>query len=216
MFTHIPFRLPRLKTRNFRGHRYYQTPDGKLYPSVTTVLSIIDKEGLDKWKKQVGEGYAEAVSFRATSIGSELHKIIEEYLNNEDPYEEHKKLLPRAHFENIKEYVDRIDNIRCQEASLFSHDLQLAGRVDCVADFDNKISVIDFKTSTKQKKEEWIERYFLQETAYSIMWEEMTGKQINQIVTIISGEDGSKDVFVKNRDNYKVRLREVINEWKKD
>lgn len=213
MFKHIPYRLPRLKTRNRNGKRFYMVTPSKLYPSVTTVMAIVDQQGIDRWIEEVGEGYAKAVQIRSTTLGSELHKIVEEYLNNKDPRESHTNIIPLAHFDNIKEHLCRIDNIRGQEETLFSHGLKLAGRVDCVADFDGKISIIDFKTSRKKKQENWIEKYFLQETAYAIMWEEMTNMSINQIVTIISGEDGSKDVYVKSRDSYKVRLREVIKEY---
>ena len=213
MFEHIPYRLPRIKTRNRNGKRFYLVTPSKMYPSVTTITALMSQKGIDEWIEKVGEGYANAIKFRSTTLGLELHKIVEEHLDNIDPYLSHTNIIPLAHFENIKEHLDRIDKIRCQEGALFSHDLKLAGRVDCVAEFDNVLSIIDFKTSTKKKQESWIEAYFVQETAYAIMWGEMTNMPINQIVTIISGEDGSKDVFVKNASDYKIKLKEVIKQY---
>lgn len=201
-----------METHNHK--RMYLTPQGKLYPSVTTVMKILSKEGIDEWRKRVGDGAANEVQYRSTNIGSELHKIVEDYLNNKS-LREYKNIIPLAHFNNIKEHLDDINNIMCQEATLYSDDLQVAGRVDCVAEYDHIPSIIDFKTSKRQKREEWIEAYFLQETCYSLMFEFITGlKDYRQIVTIISGEDGSKDVFVKNRVEYETRLREVIKTYK--
>jgi len=213
MFKHIPYRLPRIKTRNRNGKRFYMVTPSKLYPSVTTVTGLLSQKGIEEWRQKVGDGYADAVQVRAITLGSELHKVVEIYMNNKDPFKDHKNIIVRAHFENIKPHIDRINNIRCQEGALFSHDLKLAGRVDCVAEFDGKLSIIDFKTSTKKKREDWIEQYFLQETAYAMMWSEMTTMPINQIVTIISGEDGSSEVFVKNSADYKIKLREIIKKY---
>lgn len=212
IFTHIPCIVPELKMKVHNKRRLYKTPEGNLYPSVTTVTKIMSKEGIDEWKKRVGKGAANEVQIRSTGIGTEFHNIIEDYLYNR-VLVAYENIIPLAHFNNVKDILDKIDNIRCQEATLYSDDLKLGGRVDCVAEFEGVNSIIDFKTARKQKKEEWIEAYFVQETAYSLMFEFNTKLQHKQIVTIISGEDGSKDVFVKQRDDYVKKLKEVIKEY---
>lgn len=205
--------IPKLRMQTHNHRRLYVTPKGELYPSVTTVMRILSKEGIEEWKKKVGEGAANEIKMRSTGIGSELHKIIEDYLNNKS-LKEYKNIIPLAHFNNIKEQVENINNIMCQEATLYSDDLGIAGRVDCVAEYDGVPSIIDFKTSRKKKKIDWIEAYILQETAYSLMFEFVTGLQYKQLVTIVSGEDGSNDVFIENRTDHEERLKEVIRDYK--
>jgi len=203
--------LQKLPRKNVNGKRYYEAPNGQLLHSVTRVVGIVEKEAIDAWRKKVGEGYADAVSFRATSLGTKMHKVIESYLNNEKIEEEN--IIALAHFNNIKEFIDKIDNIYKTEGVLFSESLGLAGTFDCVGDYDGKISMIDFKTASKQKKPEWIEKYYLQETAYALMWNDLTHIDIDQIVTIISGEDGSRDVFIESKDKYINRLLEIIKQY---
>lgn len=216
-FNHITIPLPsKLKAQTIDGRRFYQTPEGNLYPSVTTTLSKLDEDGIKKWREAVGEDVANTVSARATGIGTSMHKIIEDYLSNKD-ISQHKKLLPLAHFHNLLPYINKIDNILAQEATLWSDRLQLAGATDCIADFewpDGNIvkSVIDFKTSTKKKDPAWILKYFYQTSAYSLMFEERTGIKAEQIVVMISGEDGSADVFVKHRDEYVPELEKFLAE----
>lgn len=212
IFNHIACDLiPKLKMKVHNHRRLYDTPGG-LYPSVTTVMHILSQEGIEEWKKRVGKGVANEVQHRSTGIGSELHKIVEDYLNNR-VLVAYENIIPLAHFNNIKHEIDKIDDIICQEGTLYSDDLKLGGRVDCVAEYDGVKSIIDFKTSRQQKKEEWIEAYFLQETAYSLMFEFNTKLKYKQLVTIISGEDGSQDVFIKQRDDYETRLKDVIKEY---
>jgi genome maintenance exonuclease 1 len=209
-FNHIKIELPpKLKRVNVDGKRRYMTPEGLLYKSVTSVLSIVDKEGIDKWRAEVGEDVADTISFRATSTGLQMHKIIEKYLTNQD-YSEEKRLLPRAHFENIKEHINKIDNIYGSEITLYSDKLKLAGTADCIGEYDGVKSIIDFKTSSRKKEEEWIKKYYLQETAYSVCFEERCNMKINQIVTIISSETGENDVFIRDRDTYIDELIKIV------
>ena len=216
-FNHVVIPLPaKLTPKTVDGKRFYQTPEGNLYPSVTSTLSKLDEDGIKKWRESVGEDVANSVSARATGIGTSMHKIIEDYLANKD-ISQYKKLLPVAHFHNLLPYINKIDNILAQEATLWSDRLKLAGATDCIADFewpDGVItkSVIDFKTSTKKKDPSWILKYFYQETCYSLMFEERTGIKAEQIVTMISGEDGSADVFVYNRDEYIADLEKFLEE----
>jgi len=213
-FRDIEKDLPDLNTVNIGGKQHYVTPDGNTHPSVTTVLSILSKEGIEQWKKRVGYDVATSEARRAAARGNAYHSIVTDYLQNK-PVEIHNdKVLPMALFERTKEKIDCIDNIYAQEKTLFSNDLGIAGRVDCIAEFENTLSVIDFKTSNRKKKQEWIKGYYLQETAYSLMWQGQTGISASQIVTIIACEDGSVQVFVEHRDNFVSELKRCIEEFK--
>jgi hypothetical protein len=206
-----------LTAETTKSGRKYAAPDGNAYPSVTTVLSILSQESIQRWRARVGEEEANKISTRASGRGTRVHLICEKYLDNEEDYA--KGFTPDIleSFSTMKKCFDtRIDKIYAQEAALYSEHLGLAGRVDCVGVFDGKNSIIDFKTSKKIKKKEWIEGYFIQESAYAIMWEERTGMPITQLVTIIS-VDGQKEpqVFIEHRDNWTKKLLETINEYRR-
>jgi len=195
--------------------RLYSTPSGGL-PSITTVLSILSEEHIQRWRARVGEEEANKISHRASTRGTAVHSIIENYINNEENYQE--GFMPNVveNFRAVQNVLDtRIGKVYGQEAPLYSDHLGVAGRVDCVAEFDGKLSIIDFKTSRKLKKEEWITNYFIQESAYAIMWEERTGMPITQLVTIISVDDEDPQVFIEHRDNWTSKLIETINEYKR-
>jgi hypothetical protein len=217
-FTHVPVDLgyKDLIAETTKGGRKYAAPNGKSYPSVTTVLSILSEEGIQKWRARVGEEEANKISYRASTRGTAVHSIIEKYLNNEEDYAE--DFMPNIvdNFKAVRSVLDdRIGSIYAQEAALYSDHLGLAGRVDCVAEFDGKLSIIDFKTSRKLKKPEWITNYFVQESCYAIMWEERTGQPITQLVTIIAIDDEDPQVFIEHRDNWTKTLLETINEYKR-
>ena len=195
--------------------RLYSTPSGGL-PSITTVLSILSEEHIQRWRARVGEEEANKISHRASTRGTAVHSIIENYINNEENYQE--GFMPNVveNFRAVQNVLDtRIGKVYGQEAPLYSDHLGVAGRVDCVAEFDGKLSIIDFKTSRKLKKEEWITNYFIQESAYAIIWEERTGMPITQLVTIISVDDEDPQVFIEHRDNWTSKLIETINEYKR-
>ena len=205
-----------LEATTTSGGRRYLTPEGKQYPSVTTVLSILSEEAIQKWRARVGEEEANKISHRAASRGTAVHSIIEKYLDNEPDYQ--SGFMPNiiSDFFDVKHILDsRISEIYAQEAPLYSDYLGIAGRVDCVAVFDGKPSIIDFKTSRKTKKKSWIENYFIQESAYAIMWEERTGMPITQLVTIISVDNEESQVFIEHRDNWAPKLLETIDEYKR-
>ena len=129
--------------------------------------------------------------------------MIEDYLNNELDLEKYDgKHLAKILFTQAKPMLARINNIHFQEAPLYSHEFAIAGRVDCIAEFDGKLSIIDFKTSSKEKKEEWIEGYLVQETGYAKMYEERSGIKVEQIVTLITCQTGDTQVFIKNPVSY--------------
>lgn len=194
--------------------RLYETPDGVKYPSITTVLSILSEEGIRKWKERVGEEEAAKISYRASTRGTAVHEIIEKYIDNIESFKDGYTPNIIASFLAVKPILDnRIRRVFAQEAPLYSKHLGVAGRVDCVAEFDGVLSIIDFKTSRKLKKKEYITNYFMQESAYAIMWEERTGMPIVQLVTIIAVDDEMPQVFIEHRDNWTKPLLETIKKY---
>jgi genome maintenance exonuclease 1 len=149
----------------------------------------------------------------AARRGTAVHTLTENYLNNEELSKQ--AVLPTALFTILKSELDKINNIVMQERSLYSNKWGVAGRVDCIAEYDGKLSVIDFKTSTKDKKEEWVENYFIQTTAYCEMFEERYGKAIDQIVILIVTEEGSTQTFIKDKQDYLPLLKPAIDEFHK-
>ena len=201
-------KLPKTKGMNIDGFRFYKV-DEKNYPSVTTVLGILKKEGLQKWRDSIGEKVAQWEMGRASRRGKATHTLVEQYIKNETP--SIRDVLPLGLFKLLKPYVDQIDNIHLLEAIMFSHKLTIAGQVDCVAEYNGKLSVIDFKTANKERQESWIENYFLQCTAYAIMYEEIFGTPIEQIVIMLASEDGTSQIFVKERKDYEQDLVKAID-----
>ena len=202
---------------NKDGVRFYPIPGAdKYYPSVTSITSFKNAAFFAGWRKKIGEDEANRITARATQRGTTFHSITEDYIKGEldlNTYLENNPLAVRM-FQSAKDTLNRIDNIHCLETFLYSHYLGLAGRVDCIAEFDGELAVIDFKTSTKEKKEDWVEHYFVQETAYAAMFLERTGIEVKKIVTLISVEDGSVQVFQKyNLDDYLQLLKSYIEEF---
>lgn len=179
--------------------RRYKIPNGDMYESVTTALGNQPgkKEGLMEWRRRVGEAEANRISRKAAGRGTAVHQIIEDYLNNlEDPI---KDKMPDAvvMFKQLQPILDKsISKVYMQEAPLWSYKYRLAGRVDCVADIKGKLTVVDFKTSMKPKKREWVTDYFLQTAAYSHMIGEMYGDTVEQTVIFIAVEDRDPQIFV--------------------
>ena len=194
--------------------RFYKTPTGLLYPSVTTVLGHSGKESLLEWRKRVGEEEADRISRRAADRGTKMHKLCEDYINNVPVQRE--DFLSWDMFTSLRPILDNnLDNVHMQEVPLYSDYLQVAGRVDCVAEWDGKLSIIDFKTSTKPKRREWIQNYFMQASAYAVMYEELTGTPISRLVIVIAVENEEPQVFMEKRDDHIhgfIRLRESYRE----
>ena len=201
-----------LDTINKNGKRLYVTPDGESYPSVTTVLSDYKKQGIIDWRKRVGEKEANKISTKASRRGTKVHKLCEDYLNNESTFKDYTPDNVEM-FKSIQPTLNEIEVVYAQERTLFSHHLKTAGRVDCVGKFRGKPHIIDFKTSNKPKKWEWIDNYFMQGSAYAVMWEEMTGIAIPYIAIIIAVADDTPQVFVENRDNWINKFIEVRNQY---
>ena len=205
-------KLPTVKGKNIDGFRFYSIGD-KNYPSITTVLGAIPKPGLDAWRKNVGEEAAKWEMNRAARRGSATHTLVEQYLKGETP--SIRDVLPLGMFRLLKPYLEQIDNIHCLETVMYSDKLTVAGQVDCVAEYNGKLSVIDFKTANKERVDSWNENYYIQCTAYAHMYEELFGTPIDQIVILQAGEDGSAKSFIKNKADYEEKLGKAIKDFYK-
>ena len=205
-------KLPVTKGKKVDGFRCYDI-DGKAYPSVTSVLGIKKKAELQGWREKIGENVANWEMGRAARRGKATHLLVEEYLKGKTPSE--RGVLPLGLFKLLRPYIDQIDNIHLLETIMYSPKLTIAGQVDCVAEYNGKLSVIDFKTANKERQESWIDNYFLQTTAYAQMYEETFGKSIDQIVILLASEDGSVQNFVKEKKDYMTPLMKSIDEFYK-
>ena len=213
VFIHIPIEgLPEIKQINVGGKRHYDTPHGK-FISITTLLSSLTPKEILDWRESVGDDVANYVMRVAGVRGSKLHNIVESYLSNEpqnDLVGEHG-ILAAGLFNIMKPALEKIDRIRALEQTLYSKNLSVAGRTDCIADYDGVLSTIDFKTTSKIR-DETNENYLLQATFYSTAWEEQTGERIKQIVIITGAENGQMDVKTDDPLNYVDKLKKVIEE----
>ena len=210
--------LQSLPTEEVGGKRYYVTPNGNKLPSVTTVLGHFKKDKINEWRNRVGHEEAQKISTRASVRGTKFHNMLEKYVSNEHSmlFENVMPDMKQA-FHDIKPTLDRIDNIHYIESPLWSEKLGLAGRTDVIGGFDGTLSIIDFKTSLKEKKEEWIDNYFEQGTAYSLMYKERVGTPIKQVVIIISVDNRPEpQIFLKNTDDYVDSLIRKIWLYKKE
>ena len=218
MFVHEDVELTEMNAVTTEKGRTYRTPEGVDLPSITTVLSILSRDSIAKWRKRVGEKEANRISGKAAGRGTRVHEITEKYINNEPNYKEGYTPDIIHSFNVMKPILDGfIGKVYAQEAPLYSNHLGVAGRVDCVAEFDGIPSIIDFKTSMKPKKREWVKNYFMQEAAYAVMWEERTGQSITQLVTIISVDGKDKQqIYVEHRDNWINSLKDTIKQYNEE
>ncbi len=214
-FTHLLHpEIPKLKQININGVRYYDTPDGTLI-SITSLLKNFTPEGILEWREAVGEEVANEVMRAAADRGSKVHKIIENCLSNKpenDLVGNYGELAARM-FGQMVPALDKIDRIRALEKGLYSTRFGIAGRVDCIAEYDKELTVIDFKTSTR-KRDERNETHLVQASFYSLAWEERTGEKVNQIAILTTTEDGKLDVYRDDPSNHVDRLEEMIEEYK--
>lgn len=221
IFERDDFPQTELESLYHNNGRYYKTPDGKYYPSVTTVLSSNKDSSIDKWRARVGEQEANRISRQATQRGTYLHSMCEDYLNNIENYKRGRMPTTLAMFKSIQPIIDRdVEVVHGIEIPLFSHRLKTAGRCDLFCRYQGLYTIADFKTSTKEKKEDWITNYFLQTTTYAIMVEEMyaqyttTPIHIPQLAIIIAVEEGEKvdyQLFVKPTAPYREQVYELFD-----
>ena len=202
-----------LSTVTVAGKRHYKLPDGKLVPSVTTVLSEkLPKHGLLEWQEKQGEEKVAAILAEASRRGTVIHAIAEKYVLGDPEYLTGVNFLDKVSFRPIRRALDdNVDNIMGIEVPLYNKKLNTAGRTDLIAQYNGVNSVIDFKTSLKSKKEEWIENYFLQATVYSMMFEITYKIHIPQIVIIISADtENHAQIFIKKRSPFVKKVIEVF------
>ena len=191
------------------GTRQYQLPTGEWVPSVTTLLQYFKRGSLSRWRERVGEEEAKKISTSAARRGTKIHLMLERYLNNDPQYiNEQSHPDEQQAFNDLLIHVDKIDNIRYSEAKLYSPKMRLAGQVDVIAEYDGKLSVIDFKTSSKVKEEKYTKDYFLQATAYALMHEDLTGVPIDNLVILVWSMDGGAQVFEKSKAEF---IEELFN-----
>lgn len=204
--------LPKLqKVTKENGVRYYVTPEGKKYPSVTTVLSEYKKKELTKWRERVGHEEADRIKNFAAKRGTAFHTLCEDYLLGLPTQD-----TMNGMFDRFKPLLNRIKNIKCMEQHLYSDELRVAGQVDCIAEFDGCISIIDFKTSSKLKQEKYIWDYFMQASAYSYMFEDRTGIPVQDVTILISCETGESQVFFAHRDEWIDGFKKYREMYQKD
>lgn len=197
--------------------RTYTTPTGEKYPSVTTVLGATkDDSFLIEWRKRVGEEEARKITKKSADRGTKLHAVCEKYLLNELTDFKIKTMMPdiKDFFLQLRPYIDKnVGDVYGTEQALYSHELRMAGRTDCIAEWNGKLSIVDYKNSRREKTEEMIEGYFIQCTTYAIMFEEITKKPIDQIVVLIASEEGKPQVFVKEKYKYIDILHQKIDQY---
>ena len=206
-----------LATENINGKRHYVTPNGLKFPSVTSVTSLAIRDGIKAWRERVGEKEANKISSMAARRGTKVHKLCEDYLNNVEL--DYGTIEPINHFlfKQIKPVLDtRLTEVYGLEVPLYSNWLRVAGRVDLVGMYDGKVSIIDFKTASKRKKRDWITNYFMQESAYAVMFEEMTDIPVSQLVTIIAVESDEPQVFVEKRDDHINDFLKLRDQWESE
>ena len=222
MFNHVPVDIPEVSTKTINKKRFYDTPTG-LYPSITTVLGARKEKqkGLQEWRNRVGNDVANHIMRSAAGRGTAVHHMCEDFLNNKEIIKEEQKFLPWCLFSQLKPTLEKsINNIFAQECGLWSEKYRLAGRVDCIAEWNGVPSIIDFKTSRSERKDEYNFEYYMQASAYAEMFEERTGIEINQIVILVVTEDGLVQEFVREKHDYIEPLIETIDmfteQWEKE
>lgn len=219
VFNHI--KLPELnfdlEAKTTDSGRKYFTPEGNAYPSITTILSAFtDKKFLVEWRKRIGEEEANKITKKSSTRGTKLHSICEKYLLNEMNEMKIKTLMPdiKDFFLQLKPYIDEnVDNVYGTEQALYSDVLKIAGRTDCIAEWNGKISIIDYKNSIRMKEEKNIQNYFIQCTAYAQMFEFLTKKPIEQIVVAIANEEGKPQIFVRETNKYLHILNKMTEDY---
>jgi len=208
--------LEELTAETTQQGRKYLLPDGSKVPSITTVLSYFKKDIIQEWRNKVGEAEANRISKHASSRGTNVHTLCEKYLNNDPLY--FKGAFPDAMemFKTIKSELNRINNIHYQECGLYSTILGVAGRVDCIGEYDGVLSVIDFKTSRKIKTTDMVKDYFMQECFYALAYEELIGQPIHQLVTIMAVENEQPLVFIEQTKTWIEPLVNLVGDYKRN
>jgi len=195
-----------LEKKETNGIRLYHLPNGAWVPSITSITSFYNRQIFVEWRKRVGEEKANAITKKATARGTDFHQVCQDYLENKELDWNDYQPLTKIMFSHAKPYLDKINNIHAIERTLYSEYLGLAGRVDCIGEYDGELAVIDFKTSEKIKPEEWIENYFVQEMFYAAAYYEMTEIPPVKLITIMVTPGGEVKIFDKRNKSDYIRL----------
>lgn len=214
-FNHNFVEIPKLKQINTDNGRRYETPTGNLYPSVTTILQKKAAPWIAKWRERVGEEEANRISRVAATRGTKIHKLCENALRNEDEDKSKLSILDQEMYNAFRPLLDDIDNVKAIEQSMYSDHLRLGGQADCIAEYNGTLSIIDFKTSRKRKTRSSCYDYFIQCSAYAIMFEERTGIPVSQSVIIMAMEESEPAVFIATRDEFVPRLLEARDNYER-
>ena len=209
MFNHIPISTPILETAHFDGKHFYSI-DGEKYPSITTILHSFPNIGIEIWKSKTPNW--KDIQEESFTIGNELHETIESYLKNQSDNKPIQQLTYDLFYSLMPE-LDKINNIQAQETRLYHKDLKIAGQVDCIAEYEGERCIIDFKNSRKPKREQWINDYKIQVTAYSNMFEYCTNQKIDLGIILIANWDGSTSVFKVDIPKYEDKLLDVLEAY---
>lgn len=215
MFKHVSMEaLPELECETLKTGRTYITPDGNKYPSITTVLSLQSQEAMAKWRAKIGEEEAKKITTQAATRGTAVHQLAEDYVNNKEDWAKGAMPANLFAFNQIKPILDKhVNNVWAQEVPLYSDKFMIAGRVDCIAEWDGELTIIDYKTSRKPKKEEWIQNYFIQAAFYAAAFYERTGVAIKQFAIVITVDGSEPQVFRGKTFDYLEELYRVRKEF---
>ena len=214
MFTHVDMNLPKLEREEIDGVRYYKIPGEdnlSRLVSITSVTSLHNRHIFENWRKKIGEEEANKINRQATSRGTDMHSLVENYLNNSEL--PNVQDLSKFLFKISKNKLDNINNIHALESSLYSKFLGIAGTVDCIAEYNGELAIIDFKTSKKSKPRKWIEHYFVQCAAYACMFYEVTGITVKKLVILMACEDGDCVVY---EEYDKMKYIKLLNQYIKE
>ena len=195
-----------LDRKESTGCRLYKLPNGEWVPSITSITSFYNREKFIKWRQKIGEEKANKITKKATTRGTDFHEIAQDYLEDKPLVWEKHLPATKYMFYHAKPFLDKINNIHAIERTLYSEFFGIAGRVDCIAEYDSELAVIDFKTSEYIKPEAWLENYFVQETAYACMYYEMTGIPVKKLITIMTTPSGEVHVFDKREKDEYIKL----------
>ncbi len=220
MFNHIDIELPDLERETIDGVRYYKIPDGeellKLF-SITSVTSHHNRQIFENWRKKIGDEEANRITKASTNRGTDMHTLTEYHLKNLEVPLDDAIPISRFLFKIALPELNKINNIYALEKSLYSKVLGVAGTVDCIAEFNQELAIIDFKTSKKPKPREWIDHYFVQAAAYACMLYELTGITVKKLVIIMACENGECKIYEEyDKAKYIKLLSQYIREFVRD
>jgi len=214
MFEHIYHEFPKLERSTSDGVRLYKTPSGRAYPSITTVTGLLKRQFIQEWRERVGEAEANKISTSASRRGTRVHSLCEDYLSNKEVTPNY---LDHELWQSLKPNLDCINNVHALETKLYSDHLEVAGTVDCIAEYEGRLSVIDFKTSSRVKSRDDIHDYFMQCSAYAVAFEELTKIPVSNLVIVMGVDNEGCFIFKEKRDDWIegfIKLRKEYKEWK--